>query len=39
MPQQAEFPLFLKEAMGAAKSILFTSVATPDDEKAIENQP
>lgn len=39
MSQKAEFPLFLNEAMGAAKGILFTSVATPDEEKAIENQP
>ncbi len=39
MSQQAEFPLFLNEAMGAAKGILFTSVATPDEEKEIENQP
>lgn len=35
----AEFPLFLKEAVGAAKSILFTSVATPDEAEVIENQP
>ncbi len=32
-------PLFLKEAVGAAKSVLFTSVTTPDEAEAIENQP
>uniref|UniRef100_B8HPF9 Sulfatase n=1 Tax=Cyanothece sp. (strain PCC 7425 / ATCC 29141) TaxID=395961 RepID=B8HPF9_CYAP4 len=32
-------PLFLKEAVGAAKSILFTSVSTPEDSAEIEKQP
>lgn len=36
---EAEFPLFLQEAFGAAKSILFASVATPDEVEAIESQP
>jgi len=39
--QASEFPLFLTEAFGAAKSVLFTSVAIPDeaDAEAIEIQP
>jgi arylsulfatase A-like enzyme len=36
---EAQFPLFLQEAFGAAKSILFTSVATPDDVQMVEDQP
>ncbi|WP_206816343.1 arylsulfatase [Chroococcus sp. FPU101] len=32
-------PLFLKEAISAVKSVLFTSVSTPDEAEAIENQP
>ncbi|MBE9226068.1 arylsulfatase [Phormidium sp. LEGE 05292] len=39
MSGDAVFPLFLKESFGAAKSILFTSVSTPDEKEAIENQP
>lgn len=37
--QEAEFPLFLTEAFGAAKTVLFTSVATPEEAEAIDNQP
>lgn len=37
--QDAKFPLFIEEAVGAAKSVLFTSVATPEDSEAIDNQP
>ena len=32
-------PLFFKEAVGAAKPVLFGSVATPEDAKATERQP
>ncbi|MEG3439205.1 arylsulfatase [Pannus brasiliensis CCIBt3594] len=32
-------PLFLKEALGAAKSVLFTSVSTPEEAEEVENQP
>jgi arylsulfatase A-like enzyme len=39
MSQEAEFPLFLTEAFGAAKSVLFTSVATPDEAEVVDNQP
>jgi len=39
MAQEAEPSLFLNEVLGAAKSVLFTSVATPEDAEAIENQP
>lgn len=37
--QDAKFPLFLEEAFGAAKSVLFTSVATPEEAEAVDNQP
>ncbi|HEY9660279.1 MAG TPA: arylsulfatase, partial [Allocoleopsis sp.] len=39
LSKDAEFPLFLQEAVGAAKSVLFTSVATPDEAAEIQNQP
>ncbi|WP_197064857.1 arylsulfatase B [Leptolyngbya sp. KIOST-1] len=39
MAGEAEPSLFLTEALGAAKSLLFTSVALPEDAEAIENQP
>jgi arylsulfatase A-like enzyme len=39
MADEAVPSLFLSEALGAAKSVLFTSVATPEDAEAIENQP
>jgi arylsulfatase A-like enzyme len=37
--QDAKFPLFIEEAVGAAKSVLFTSVATPEESEAIGDQP
>ncbi|HEY9648010.1 MAG TPA: arylsulfatase [Chroococcidiopsis sp.] len=37
--QEAEAPLFFREALGAAKSVLFTSVATPNDAEETESQP
>lgn len=37
--QEAEFPLILTEALGAAKSTLFSSVATPEEAEAIDNLP
>jgi len=37
--QNAKFPLFIDEAVGAAKSVLFTSVATPEEAEAIDQQP
>jgi arylsulfatase A-like enzyme len=39
MEMEAVQPLFLVEAFGVAKDILFGSVATPEDEKALEDQP
>lgn len=39
MEREAVQPLFLVEALGAAKNVLFGSVATPEDEKALEDQP
>lgn len=39
MSQEATPSLFLTEVLGAAKSVLFTSVVTPEDAEAIENQP
>jgi arylsulfatase A-like enzyme len=39
MSQEAEFPLLLTEALGAAKSVLFSSVATPEEAEAIDRQP
>jgi arylsulfatase A-like enzyme len=39
MSKEAEPSLFLNEVLGAAKSVLFTSVATPEDAEAIDNQP
>ena len=32
-------PLFLLDALGATKHVLFGSVATPDEEKDLEKQP
>jgi arylsulfatase A-like enzyme len=37
--QDAKFPLFIEAAVGAAKSVLFTSVATPEEAEAVNNQP
>jgi arylsulfatase A-like enzyme len=38
--EEASPPLFLKEAIGAVRSVLLTSVSTPDEvEEEIENQP
>ncbi len=39
MEKGAVQPLFLVEALDAAKYVLMGSVATPEDEKALENQP
>ncbi|MBE9227265.1 arylsulfatase [Phormidium sp. LEGE 05292] len=39
MSRDAVSPLFIKEAAGAAQSIIFSSVATPDEAEEIENQP
>jgi arylsulfatase A-like enzyme len=39
MEREAVQPLLLVEAFGAAKYVLFGSVATPEDEKALEDQP
>ena len=39
LSQAADPPLFLQAAFGAAKSVLFTSVATPAEAEAITNQP
>ena len=40
LSQDAKPPLFVQEAAGAAKSVIFSSVATPDDEvEEIRNQP
>lgn len=39
MSKEAEFPLVLTEALGAAKSVLFSSVATPEEAEAIDRQP
>lgn len=39
MAQQAEPSLFLKEVIGAAKGVLFTSVSTPEEAEAINLQP
>jgi len=39
MGSEAAQPLFLLEAFGVAKGILFGSVETPDDEEYIETQP
>jgi len=39
LSREAVPPLFLKEAVGAATSVLFGSVATPDDERALTDQP
>ncbi len=39
LARQAAEPLFLKAAFGAAKHVLFGSVATPDEEKDLEMQP
>jgi arylsulfatase A-like enzyme len=37
--REAVTPLFLKEAGNAAKSVIFSSVATPDDVEEVKNQP
>lgn len=37
--REAVTPLFLKESWGAAWSVLASSVATPEEAEAIENQP
>ena len=39
LAREAAQPLFLKEALGATKHVLFGSVATPDEEKDLEQQP
>jgi len=39
LAQEAAQPLFLKDALGATKHVLFGSVATPDQEKDLEMQP
>jgi len=39
MGREAAQPLFLLEAFGVAKGILFGSVVTPEDEEYIEAQP
>jgi len=39
LAREAKPPLFLLEAVGAAKPILFGSVAFPDDAKVIEMEP
>jgi len=39
MGSEAAQPLFLLEAFGVAKGILFGSVETPEDEEYIETQP
>jgi arylsulfatase A-like enzyme len=39
LAREAVPPLFLSEALGAAKSTLFASVATPAEEEAIVEQP
>lgn len=37
--REAAIPLFLKEAGNAAKSVIFSSVATPEDVEEIKMQP
>ncbi|MEA5449837.1 arylsulfatase [Leptolyngbya sp. CCNP1308] len=37
--KEAEVPLVLTEALGAAKSALFSHVATPEEAEAIDNLP
>ena len=39
MEMEAVQPLFLIEAFGVAKNVLLGSVATPEDGKALEDQP
>ncbi|MBL1174773.1 MAG: arylsulfatase [Pantanalinema sp. GBBB05] len=39
MSRDAVPPLFIKEAAGAAKSIIFSSVATPAEAEEVKNQP
>jgi len=39
LAQEAAQPLFLKDALGATKHVLFGSVAMPDQEKDLEMQP
>lgn len=39
MAREAVKPLFMVEALGTAKDALFGSVATPEDEEYLEDQP
>jgi arylsulfatase A-like enzyme len=39
MEREAVQPLFVTEALGAAKDVLLGFVATPEDEKYLEDQP
>jgi arylsulfatase A-like enzyme len=39
LARQSKQPLFLLDALGATKQVLFGSVATPEEEKYIELQP
>ena len=39
LARQSAQPLFLLDALGATKQVLFGSVATPEEEKYIEMQP
>lgn len=39
LAREAAAPLFLTEAFGAVKPILFGSVALPDEQQALETQP
>ena len=39
LAREAVEPLFVMEALGAARSVLFGAVATPDEEKDVEEQP
>jgi arylsulfatase B len=39
LAREAAQPLFLIDALGATKHVLFGSVATPDEEKNLEMQP
>jgi arylsulfatase A-like enzyme len=39
LASEAAPPLIMSEAFGAAKEVLFGSVATPDEEAALEEQP
>jgi hypothetical protein len=39
LARQGFQPIFLKDALGATKHVLFGSVATPEEEKDLETQP